>query len=247
VIRIRRSLEVLEVATDARRVRRRQVVVPVHVALAALDCGVCAGKREARGRVIERRTGPVRRRVALLARRRETRLHVIRIGCAIEIFYMARCAIRRSSHELVVDMALRAGNAGMSAGQRKFGECSVIECRRIPRAHVVAEPASCREAGLRVWRIVGFIEVRHVAAHAGRRRAHKFSAGVAGVAVERGMRAHQRETRELQVIELRAHPVVHGVALLAGDGQVQRNVINARGPGVGEIFLMAGVAESAVQ
>ncbi len=37
VIRIRRALEVLQVAADASCVRARQAVIPVHVALSALQ------------------------------------------------------------------------------------------------------------------------------------------------------------------------------------------------------------------
>lgn len=44
------------------------------------------------------------------------------------------------------------------------------------------------------------------------------------------------------MIELRAHPVVHGVALFARDRQAQGDVINTNGLGAYEIFLMAGVA-----
>ena len=72
VVRIRRSLEVLEVATDARCVRRRQVVVVVDMALRALHGRVRTAQGKSSGRVIERRIIPRRRRMALLARLRET-------------------------------------------------------------------------------------------------------------------------------------------------------------------------------
>lgn len=68
-------------------------------------------------------------------------------------------------------------------------------------------------------RIVGLVEIRHVAAVAGGGRIIELSAGVTSCAIERGVCTHQREASELQVIELRAHPVVHRVALFAGDGQ----------------------------
>ena len=238
MIRIRRSLEVLEVATDARRVRRRQVVVPVHVALAALDCGVCAGKRESRGRVIERRTGPVRRRVTLLASRGETRLHVIRIGRAVEIFHMARCAIGWRSDELTIDVALSTSNIHMPTGQRELRECVVIEGRRIPCARAVAGLAGHREPGLGMGRIIGLVEVRHVAAVASRRRVVELPTRVACGAIQGRMCSGQREAGELQVIELRAHPVVHRVALFALNRQAQRDVVDAHGLCADEVFLM---------
>ncbi len=74
VVRIRRSLEVLQVATDAGRVGGGQVVVPIHVALYALHAGVRAGQREPSGRMVEGCIGPRRGVVALLAGLRECRL-----------------------------------------------------------------------------------------------------------------------------------------------------------------------------
>jgi len=72
VIRRSRSLEILQVATDASGVRARQVEVPIHVTLSALQRGMRANQREARGAVIERRIIPGSGAVALLARGRET-------------------------------------------------------------------------------------------------------------------------------------------------------------------------------
>ena len=43
VIRIRRALEVFQVAADAGSIRAGQVVVAVHVTLRALHTGVCPG------------------------------------------------------------------------------------------------------------------------------------------------------------------------------------------------------------
>ena len=81
-------------------------------------------------------------------------------------------------------MALRAGHADVRALQREFREGVVIESRGIPRARVMAVLAGCREASLRVRRIIGLVEIRHVATHAGGGRAGKLAAGVAGVAVQ---------------------------------------------------------------
>jgi len=72
VIRIRRALEILQVAAHAGRVRAGQVVVVVDVALHALDAGVRSRQGESRGRVIERRARPGGRAVALLASLRES-------------------------------------------------------------------------------------------------------------------------------------------------------------------------------
>ena len=56
--RIIRGLEVGQVAVHASRVRRRQVVIPIHVALGALQRRMRAGQRESRGRVVEGRIPP---------------------------------------------------------------------------------------------------------------------------------------------------------------------------------------------
>ena len=67
VIRIRRSLEILQVTVHAVRVRARQVVIVVDVALCALQRRVRTGEREPSGGVVERRARPGRRVMALRA------------------------------------------------------------------------------------------------------------------------------------------------------------------------------------
>ena len=219
VIRICGGVEIRLMAADAGRVRAGQIVVTVDVALRALQRRVRTGQRESRRGVVEGRSSPCRSRVALLAGRREARLDVVRIGGAIEVLHMARGAIGRRSDELPIDMALRTRHAHVRAGQREFRESVVIESRRIPRAGVMARLASGREAGLRVRRVVGLIKVRHVAAVASRRRIVELPTRVAGGTIEGRVSASQGEAGELQVIKLGAHPVVHRVALFAGDGQ----------------------------
>lgn len=91
----------------------------------------------------------------------------------------------------------------------------------------MARLAGRGESSLGVWRIFRFVEVRHVATDTSGRCPHKLAARVAGVAVQRGMGADECESREFQVIEPRTHPVVHRVALLAGDWHIQRDVIDA--------------------
>jgi len=152
---------------------------------------------------------------------------VVRIRRAIEILHVARSAIRWRAHKLSIDMALRAPNAGVRARQRELSKGIVIESRRIPSSRAMASLAGIRESSLRVRRVVGLVKVRQVAADAGSRRSHEFSTRVARAAVQRRVGAGQRESRELQVIELRAHPVVHAVALFASGRQIQGDVINA--------------------
>ena len=229
-------------AADAGCVRGGQVVVAIDVALRALHRRVGAAQREPRRRVIKRRAVPRSRVVALLATSRESRLHVIRIRRAVEILDVAGGAVGGCSNELAIDVALRAGDGLVRSLQRELGKCCVIERCRIPRARVVAHVARGREAGLCMRRIVRLVEICQMASDAGGCRVIKFPARVAGVTIQRSVRSHQRESCELQVIELRAHPVIHGVALCAlRRVNSQRDVINARRPRVNEIFLVARV------
>ena len=56
------------------------------------------------------------------------------------------------------------------------------------------------------------------------------------------MRPGQGKAGELEVVELRTHPVVHGVTLLAAGGQVQLHVIQPGRSCIYEVPLMARIA-----
>lgn len=196
VIGLRRSLEISQVAAHAGGVGAGQVVVAIYVALGALQAGMRAGKREARGRVIKGGICPRGGVVALLAGLRESALRVIRIGRAVEIFHVARSTSGWSASELAVHVTLVAGHVDMSARQWEFCKRTVIECRRVPGRRAVALLAGLREAILCVGRVIGPVEILQVAADAGRRRARVLTAHVAGNAFERGMRSVQREACE---------------------------------------------------
>ena len=137
VIRIGSALEIGQVAADARG--RRQVVVIVDVALGTLQRGVCAGQREARVVVVERCLRPRSRVVALLAGLGEARRHVIRIRRALKILQVAVHAVRISTGQgvVVVDVALRALECSVRAGEREAGR-RVIKSRVRPRRRVMA-------------------------------------------------------------------------------------------------------------
>ena len=123
-----RIVEVGLMAADAGRIRARQVVISVDVALRALQRGVRAGQGEAGRGVIECCIAPRGRVVALLAGGREGGLHVARIVCVVVIGLMATCAggIRTREVVVAVDMALRALQRGVGAGQGEAG-CRVIK------------------------------------------------------------------------------------------------------------------------
>lgn len=180
--------------------------------------------------------------VALLASLREAGLHMVRIGRSVKVLDVARGAIGSGPDELAIDVAQSASYRDMRAGERKLRECIVIESRRIPGAGVVASLARRRESCLRVGRIVGLVEVRHVTPDAGSWSPYELVARVTRIAVQGCVRPRQSETRELQVVELRAHPVVHGVALFAGRRQIQCDVIDARRLRIHEIPLVTGEA-----
>ena len=220
-------LEIRQMAADASRVRVRQVVIVVRMALTALQAGMRAGQREARRGVIEGGVIPGRRVMALLASRWETRLHVIGTGRILEVLHVARCAVGCRSHKLAVGVALGASHVGVRTGQRELRKSIVVKRCRIPRAGVVTSLASRREASLRVRRIISLVEVRHVAAAAGCRRPRELSTRVAGIAIQSRVRAHQRKARNRKVVKLRAHPVVHGVALIAPRGELESDVVQA--------------------
>lgn len=211
MVRVRRPLEIFQVAADASGVRAGQVVIAIHVALRALHRRVRPGEREASRGVVKCRVVPRGGSVTLLAPGGESGLHMVRIGRTVEILYMARGAIGGRAHKLPVDVALRAGNGRVCARQLELRKHVVVESRRIPRGGTVAGLAAGWEARLRMRRIVRLVEIRHVAADASGRCSHELVASVAGVAVQSRMGAGQRETRELQMVELRAHPVVHRV------------------------------------
>ena len=123
MIRLRRALEIFQVAAHTRRIRVTQVVVIVDVALCALHGRVRPGQRESRSRVIEGGAGPRRGAMALLASLRESGADVVRIGRALEIFQVAADASRICAGQVVVaiHVALRALHASVRPGQREPG------------------------------------------------------------------------------------------------------------------------------
>jgi len=230
MVRLCRTLEILQVAAHARRVRAGQVVVIVHVALRTLHRRMRTSQREPSAVVIECRVLPRRSVVALLAGLRKPRLHVIGIGSSVEVLDVARRAVRRCAHILSVHVTLRASDAHVRPGQRELRESVVIEGRRAPRRCAVALLAGLWEARLGVWGIARLVEVWQMTTNARRRRASELSSHVAGGAIQGGMRSRQGKAGKLQVIELCAQPVVHAVTLRARRRKIQRDV--ARGSGL---------------
>ena len=240
--RIRGAVEIGQVAADAGRVGRRQIVIAVHVALGALQRGVGAGQRESGGRVVEGRIAPGRGGVALLAGLREIRLHVIGVGRALEISQMAAhaCRVRRRQVVIAIHVALRALQCRMGACQGKSGG-GVIKGRARPRGRGVALLTGLRESGSDVIRIRGALEIFQVAADAGGVGAGQIVVivHVALGALHGSMGAGQGESGG-GVIKGRAGPGGRAVALLAGLREPGSHVIGVRG--ALEIFQVAAHA-----
>jgi len=201
VVRIcgRLAVRTLGVAVDTRErgvVRRNEVAVRTHrPVMWNGEIGV-----------IKDRTQPVRSGVTGRAGRGETGCNVIRnrsaeCGCAVPGSHVAAIAVRRHSRVIVVDVALRAGDADVHPGQRKNSRV-VVELAIHPGDGVVAGRAKRRrESNLHVvdWSERGIVFV-HVAALARRwRRRIRLAGKVTLRALQSCVRIRQGE--ELSVIE----------------------------------------------
>jgi len=214
MVRTGRAVEIGLMAGHARS-GIGQVIRPTRaecrvVALCALQRSVGAVKREAGRGVIESGSGPAGGVVALRAILREARLHVIRVGRAVEVRLMAGNA-SRAVRQIVSTgrtecrvVALCALQRHVGAGQREA--CGrVIESGTGPGGRVMALRAVLREAGLYVIRVACVIEVRLMAGNASRAskaiRAGRAEGRVMALrALQGDVRSSQREARR-RVIE----------------------------------------------
>ena len=144
MIRIRCSLEILQVAVHAVRICAGQVVIVIDVTLCALHGAMRARQREAGRGVIEGRIIPRSGAVTLLAGLRESRTDVIRIRCALEIFQMAAHAGCRCQVVVIVDVALGTLQSRVRTGERE-PRVVVIKGGLCPRRRVVALLTGLRE------------------------------------------------------------------------------------------------------
>ena len=226
VRRVRSALEGRQVAAHA--LRRRSGKVAAGVALRALHGDVRARQRKCRLVVIETCVEPAGRIVALLASLREAAGHMVGIGGALEVRQVAAHALRWRAGEVAAPMALRALHSRVRSGQR---ECSlvVIERRRQPRFGVMTTGAILRESRRPVIWICGRVESRQMASYAAGGRGGEFVVRVTLRAVQPGVRAGEGEAGEFRMIELRSHPSLHGVALLAVGGEIERRVAGVVG------------------
>ena len=162
VVRVRRTLEILQVASYAGRAG--QIVIVVNVALGTRHSRMRAGQRKSRGGVIKGCSRPGNRVVTLLAGLGKAAADVIRVRRPLEIFQVTRNAgrIRAGQVVIAIHVALIAGDSRVGAGQREASR-SVIELGVEPRIHSVALLAGGRELGGDVIRIRGLLKALGVA------------------------------------------------------------------------------------
>ena len=166
--------------------------------------------------VIKGRSRPRRGVVAQPAGGGEGRRGVIWISSALIIRLVAGVAVRGRSRKLAVNVTTGAGHRGVRAGQRE-GCGVVVETRRSPGCRSVAHLALLREPGRGVIRIIGALEIFQMAGHALRAQIGELPARMAGLALQGGVRARERETAQ-RVIERRVSPGNRAVA----DGAIRR-------------------------
>ncbi len=143
VCRIGGLVEVVQVTSDA--VARSPLELTIDVTLRAGERGMRAGQRESReGRVIEYSTRPGVGVVALRTGLRKPALRVVRVGCGVEVLQVARDAIRWRAGKSSAEVARRAVQPRVCAGQGKAGELGVVELRALPRVHAAVALAAGR-------------------------------------------------------------------------------------------------------
>ena len=192
VIGIGGAGEILGMARIA--IKRNRCVVVLDVALRARHGNVRPGEWELGGVVIETRSGPVGGAVASLAGGRETAGRVRRSVGVVVIDLVAPNAIGGQRGVVVVDVAGGASHGDVRPGERKLGRV-VIEGRAGPVLSGVAGLTCSWEAGNRMRRSIGVVEIGLMAADAGRgeRPVVSAGAGVALRALHGGVKACQRE------------------------------------------------------
>ena len=185
----------------------RRVVIPM--ASSALEDGIITRVRMAgcahaicipvicrEVRMVEGGSCPRRGGVARVARRREARRRVVRIRGPVVIRLMAAVAGSRQRRVVVVHVAAIACHARMRARQWESRGVVIERCAR-PSCRTVAGVARCREAYLRVDRVIRVVVIRLVARDAGGIRAGQtvVAVHVALSALQRRVRTGQRPTR----------------------------------------------------
>ena len=151
VIRIRRPLEIPQVARNARG--RCEIEVAIRVALITLQLRVSTGQGETNRIMIEAGGLPGRGRMAILAGLRKSERHVIRAAGFLKIQQVAADASSRGARVFASRVASRAIQSCVHACKSEARNFCVIEFHALPvtdRVTVLAlRRKSCRYV---VWR-----------------------------------------------------------------------------------------------
>jgi len=195
VVRVSRAGKVSLVAGVT--IGRRRSVVIVRMALGALYRCMLSDERPVSVQgVIEGGVVPIHRAVAGSAVARKIQLHVRRVGAVVEVRRMAAVALGRRTRELVIEMAGRALQSRVRAGQRVTRELQMVKLR----THEVIDRVAGITGGGEVQRDV--IDNRRqkvllVARVTGSGQTHKLPGRrilVALIALHKSVRAYQGET-----------------------------------------------------
>ncbi len=127
----------------------------------------------------------------------------------------------------------------MFTGQRIVGVQRMVELCIGPGGSRMANGAVAWQAKLHMRRVVALGEIAGMAGITLGRSALEYIIDVARCTTQRCMRSSERIARVFQVVKFGVEPTVHGVAGLAGSGELESDVIDNRRE---EIFLMAGEA-----
>lgn len=160
---------------------------------------------------------------------------MIRIRSTSEVRFVARVAVRRRGHVIVVRMALCALHGRVHPGERPMRIHRVIELGVQPIRSGMAGGALVRQSKLHVRRVLAVVKVCRMATETRRRRARKHIIDMAARARKCGVRTGKRESGLLQVIEFGIQPAICRVAVFARRRESRRNVVQNRRS---EIFLM---------
>jgi len=201
-----------------------QVVIPVDMALRALQSGVRTGQRKSHQAVIKSCRLPGLGAVAGLAGLGETQGDVIGIGSLAKIREMAAHAVGRRALELAADVAGQTVQACVHAGQCETRVFQVVKLGAKPVVHAVALLAGGGEIGGHVAgarRVLVILSVTGIALRGQSLKLPGRRTFVAGSAVQRRMGPNQRKTI-LVLLDLRQrnHPSLNGMALLAGRAEL---------------------------
>ena len=160
-----------------------------------------------------------------LASAGEARLDVIRTCRRVEVTEVATQTIGGRAGELIIDVAAGTWSADVRSGQRELRERVVVKSGPGPGGRRVTGLAIGGEARLHVVRIGSAVVIARVATDAVRGCALELATHVARGTGQRRVGSGQREAGEPQVVKTRSGPAVHGMARLAGGGELQGLVV----------------------